>query len=64
MKLLATTISFLILGSLAAQREQPEVRTLDSKFLKSTKNYSAGVSNVVLEKKYFSLGRKGVSRRL
>ena len=37
MKLLATTISFLILGSLSAQREQPEVHTLDSKFSKSTK---------------------------
>ena len=37
MKLLATTISFLILGSLSAQREQAEVHTLDSKFSKSTK---------------------------
>ena len=37
MKLLATTISFLIIGSLSAQCEQPDVRTLDSKFSKSTK---------------------------
>ena len=37
MKSLATTISFLILGSLSAQREQPEIRTLDTKFSKSTK---------------------------
>ena len=37
MKLLATTISFLILSSLSAQREQPEVHTLDPKFSKSTK---------------------------
>ena len=36
MKLLATTISFLILGSLSAQREQPETH-LGSKFSKSTK---------------------------
>ncbi len=37
MKLFATTISLLILGSLSAQREQPEVRTLDSKFSNKTK---------------------------
>lgn len=50
--LFTTIISLFLLGSLFAQREQPEVRTLDSKFSKSTKCLNP-------EYLLFSAGNKG-----